>query len=43
MCLKNLATNTLIPTVLRPLQEPAEPSPRMTAVILQLFVSGPHA
>ena len=25
MCLKNLATNTLIPTVLRPLQEPAEP------------------
>jgi hypothetical protein len=22
MCLKNLATNTLIPTVLRPLQEP---------------------
>jgi len=21
----------------------AEPSPRMTAVILQLFVSGPHA
>jgi hypothetical protein len=23
MCLKNLATNTLIPTVLRPLQEPA--------------------
>jgi len=25
MCLKNLATNTLIPTVLRPLQEPADP------------------
>jgi hypothetical protein len=25
MCLKNLATNTLIPTVLRPLQEPAGP------------------
>jgi hypothetical protein len=24
MCLKNLATNTLIPTVLRPLQEPAD-------------------
>ena len=23
MCLKNLATNTLIPTVLQPLQEPA--------------------